>query len=175
MYSFHKQLEMSAQCWGFNVIGIVFLLSSMQAKWQVTATRIATQIGFKTQPWIDKHNCRGSWTYITTPITTTQLEVERSHKGRADHCVGCVSRTKGHPKWSDLRWQEGGDYAADTKIVICLTLLCRWQHGEFFFLKENGYFGATYKANYWKTANSRQGNRLQMLVFPTETYRTQGK
>lgn len=95
------------------------------------------QIGFKTQPWIDKHNCRGSWTYVTKPITTTQLEVERSHKGRADHCVGYVTRTKGHPKWSDLRWQEGGDYAADTEVMICLTLLCRWQQW-FFFLNKMG-------------------------------------
>jgi len=104
----------------------------MQAIRQVSATRKVMQMGFKTQPWIDKHNCRGSWTYVTKPITTTQLEVERSHKGRADHCVGYVTRTKGHPKWSDLRWQEGEDYAADTEAVICLTLLCRWQHGEFF-------------------------------------------
>lgn len=55
------------------------------------------------------------------------------------------------------------------------------------FLKENGYFSATYYAHGWKAAKSRQENFLSMvlsdsndfrpelLVFPNETDRTKGK
>jgi len=100
--------------------------------WQVRTTLEAMQISFKKQPWIEKHSSKGSWPTLRNSSPQRNWRSKGHTKVGRTIVWGCVSRTKGHPKWSDLRWQEGDDVADNTSSGFSMQMAACW-----IFSKEN--------------------------------------